>query len=440
MADGSFKPLRGFRDLLPPDSELTTALEAAARETLALYGYAELRLPALELRELFVKATGETTDIVEKEMFQFEDAGGRRVALRPEGTPGAVRAFLDARLSQQGAGAKLFYSGPMYRAERPQAGRYREFLQIGVEYFGNPHPAADAECILALRAVFARAGVADSLRLRLNNLGCDASAECRPAFRSSFREFLRAREDSLCESCRRRIERNPLRALDCKSDGPRLAEQAPRLKPCPPCFEHVEAVARLLASAGCDRIDRDPNLVRGLDYYTRTVFEFASDLVGSQDALAGGGRYDALVAGMGGPPTPAVGWALGVERSLLAASKLPGALEALRRGMPAAELVFVASAGPAPALAEAGVRALEELRRFGIRAAGGLFAASLKSQLREAGRRGARYAVILGESELAAAIPSCTVKDMSDGSQRAVPLSALPETLGDELIPHESRV
>ncbi|MDE2292004.1 MAG: histidine--tRNA ligase [Elusimicrobia bacterium] len=426
------QPVRGFRDLLPPDSSRTSAFEAAARETLVLYGFSEVRLPTLENRELFVKSTGETTDIVEKEMFALEDAGGRSLALRPEGTPGAVRAYLDKNLRQQGGSAKLFYVASMFRAERPQKGRYREFEQVGVETFGNPHPAADVEAILALSAVFRRVGLEGRVTLKLNNLGCQTQPECRPRYRQALLDFLRSQESTLCETCRRRLDRNPLRVLDCKGDGPRLKPLLPPFEPCTACREHVDTVSTLLAVNGLEHV-RDPQLVRGLDYYTRTVFEFAAEGVGSQDAVAGGGRYDGLVTQMGGPDTPAVGWALGVERTLMAVEAADPDWKSLPAAAAGCDAYVAVQSRDARAAAE-GTRALESLRRFGLRAGGGLFASSLKAQLKEAGRQGARLAVIIGDAELAKDPPACVLRDMAGASQREVPLSALVDTASEALL------
>lgn len=427
------RPVRGFQDLLPPVSTQTAAFEALAREVFDLYGFGEIRLPTLEAQELFVKTTGETTDIVEKEMFRLRDAGDRELALRPEGTPGVVRAYLHGHLRQQGSLTKLFYVGSMFRAERPQAGRYREFEQIGVETLGNPHPSADVECMLALKSLFDRAGLKGRTSLRLNNLGCDESPDCRPGMRERLRAFLKEREGELCDSCRRRMHRNPFRALDCKRDGPKLAEAAPRLEPCGPCRDHVAAVSGLLSSSGCPHEYPDPNLVRGLDYYTRTVFEFTAEGIGSQDAIAGGGRYDGLVGSMGGPATPAVGWALGVERTLLALRAADSELRDLMRSHGAAGTdVFVAVAGGGEPAGE-GVRILESLRSAGLRSRGGLFGSSLKAQMREAGRQGAKAAVILGERELQKTPPVCTLKDMARGEQEEVPISGVVEAVSQRL-------
>ena len=424
------QPVRGFRDLVAPESSRTAALEALARLTLGRYGFNEVRLPTLENAELFVKSTGESTDIVEKEMFRLEDQGGRSLALRPEGTPGAVRAYLDKNLRQLGGPAKLFYVGSMFRAERPQKGRYREFEQIGVETLGNPHPAADAESILALRALLDAGGLSGKTRLKLNNLGCMTDSACRPRYRAELVAFLQTRKDSLCETCKGRLEKNPLRILDCKGDGPRLRPELPAFKPCAPCSDHVEQVAALLEATGVAHV-RDPHLVRGLDYYNRTVFEFAADGLGSQDALAGGGRYDGLVEQMGGPATPAVGWALGVERLLIAAEAADPALKALAADARAGG-VFVAVQGGAAAVKEA-TRALEDLRRRGICASGALFASSLKAQMKEAGRQGARLCVIVGDAEAAKSPPTCQLKDMAGGLQTEVPLEDLCRTAETQL-------
>ncbi|MFH1723345.1 MAG: histidine--tRNA ligase [Elusimicrobiota bacterium] len=435
MAEPQHQPVRGFRDVLPPESERAAALEAVARHVFALYGFSEVRLPTLEPRELFIKATGETTDIVEKEMFQLEDAGGRSLALRPEGTPGVVRAFLNRHLSQQGGVTKLFYIGSMFRAERPQKGRYREFGQIGVEVLGNPHPAADVEAILAHKAILDQAGLEGRTKLRLGNLGCDASRDCRPLFRERLRGFLAERAAELCDSCRRRVERNPLRALDCKEDGPKLAQDAPALEPCPECLRHVDQVSALLTHAGCEHVYPDKNLVRGLDYYTRTVFEFSAEGLGTQDAVSGGGRYDALVAAMGGPDTPAVGWALGVERVLMAADAAEPGAGALNAALPSRRAdVFLALQSREDRAVAEGVRLLDSIRRFGIRAGCGVFTSSLKAQMREAGRQGARLAVIIGDAELEKDPPTCILKDMGRGEQVEVGLSELIETVGAKLI------
>ena len=403
--------LRGFRDILPPDSELFASIEAAAREVFGLYGYRELRIPTLEKKELYVKATGDTTDIVEKEMYAFTDGGGREVANRPEGTPGMVRAYIEHNLGQTGRNAKFFYMGSMFRAERPQAGRYREFEQIDAEYIGNAAPAADAETISMLVRLLEKVGV-QGCSVEINSLGCSA---CRTAYRAVLLEYLRGCSARLCEPCRGRIERNPLRALDCKVDGPWLSAEAPRLALCPDCAAHFADTQRLLGAAGVE-YKVNPSLVRGLDYYTRTVFEVRTTALGSQDAVAAGGRYDDLVKSMGGPAVPAIGWGLGVDRVAMLLKDKPAADNA-----PKAFIIAAAK--------EAGDKAfalMTALRGAGVSADFSNFTLSLKSQMRSSDKSGAHFALIIGEDELKAGTVS--VKDLKQaGEQKAVPLAGAPE-------------
>jgi len=397
--------IRGFRDIFHPDSTRLTALENTAREVLNLYGFSELRLPAVEYRDLFVKSTGETSDIVEKEMYVFEDAGHRLLALRPEGTPGVARAYIEHNLYSKEPRQKLFYIGGMYRAERPQAGRYREFEQIGAEYIGNAHYAADAEAILALARLLRRAGVND-FRIDINSLGCQ---KCRPAHRDALFAYLQAHKDELCENCKQRMERNPLRALDCKLDGPKLAANAPKQVFCPECEEHYKGVKELLAAGG-ETFTENPNLVRGLDYYTRTVFEFRATGIGSQDAIAAGGRYDTLLKSMGGADLPAVGWALGADR-VIAVSQAQA-----KDDRP---LAFVISM--CPEAHTTAFRLMEELRQKGIAADGGVFGQSFKSQMRGANKSGAKFALILGGDEIKK--NTVALKDLTAGTQTEVAIT-----------------
>jgi len=405
--------LRGFRDLLPPESDLFARIEASAREVFGLYGYQELRIPALEKKELFVKSTGDTTDIVEKEMYAFTDGGGREVAMRPEGTPGMVRAYIEHNLGQTGRNSKFFYIGNMFRAERPQAGRYREFEQIDAEYIGNPAPAADAETISMLLKLLENLGV-EGCSVEINSLGC---AACRKAYRETLLGYLRGRSERLCEPCRGRIERNPLRALDCKIDGPWLADEAPKLQLCPDCAAHFSDTQRLLAVAKAP-YKVNLNLVRGLDYYSRTVFEVRSTLLGSQDAVAGGGRYDDLVKSMGGPAAPAIGWGMGVDRlaMLLKDKPLPDT----------APKTFVVAASK-----EAGDKAFElmtALRNSGLSSDFSNFAVSLRSQMRSADKSGAAFALLLGEDELKAG--TVAIKPLKNpGDQTVVPFAEAPAAL-----------
>ena len=409
--------LRGFRDILPPDSGVFYAIESAAREVFRLYGYREIRIPTLEARELFVKATGDTTDIVQKEMYAFTDQGGREIAARPEGTPGVVRAYIENNLSQSGGNGKFFYIGSMFRAERPQAGRFREFEQIGAECIGARGPFADAESISMLTKILEKTGVSGCLA-EINSLGC---ADCRTAYRAGLMDYLKTNSAALCEPCRARLEKNPLRALDCKIDGPRLALEAPSIKLCQPCQEHFTLVKELLSASGVE-FKVNKSLVRGLDYYTRTVFEIKTTALGSQDAVAAGGRYDELVKSMGGPDAPAVGWAMGVDRVALL-------LKGLAPDTGAVQVFVVCAGGGAPEAAAKAFTFLGALRAAGIRADFSDFSLSLKSQLRSADKSGARFAVIMGEDEIKAG--TCALKPLQDGGgqQSVLPRSEAPAAI-----------
>ncbi len=307
-----YQAVRGTKDILPADAALFQILETAARAVFARFGFSEIRTPTFESLDLFQRSMGETTDVVQKEMYVFEDRGGRKLALRPEGTAGVVRAFIEHHLSQTMPFCKLFYIGPMFRAERPQAGRFREFWQIGGEYFGNPSPYADAELLLMITHLFKTLGLPE-FRLKLNNLG---DKESRASYRTALLAYLQGRMDTLCEDCRERIAVNPLRALDCKIDGPTLGD-APTVDQSwtPASRAHFEKVQALLSAQGC-AFEVNLRLVRGLDYYNGTVFEVTSNVLGAQNALAGGGRYDTLVKEMDGPEMPAIGFALGAERTI----------------------------------------------------------------------------------------------------------------------------
>ncbi|MCX5783792.1 MAG: histidine--tRNA ligase [Elusimicrobia bacterium] len=393
--------VRGFRDILHPQSQKFAEFEAIARRVLALYGYSEIRLPTLEMKELFVKSTGETTDIVEKEMYAFSDAGGRELALRPEGTPGVARAYIENNLFSTEPRQKLYYIGNMFRAERPQAGRFREFEQIGAEYIASPHPSADAEVIILLSHILREAGVKD-FSIEINSLGCK---ECRPKYRAQLLEFLNARRETLCESCKKRIEKNPLRALDCKADGEKLTADAPKQKLCPQCDDHFENVQTLLTSCG-EKFSVNKNMARGLDYYSRTVFEFKAGAIGAQDAIAGGGRYDSLIKSMGGPEVAAVGWAMGVDRavSLLTTENLPKVK------------IFVISLGKESD--NYAFEILHDLRVAGIAADSASFSQSLKAQMRSADKSGAEFALIVGENEVKKS--SCMLKNLKTAEQKEI--------------------
>ncbi|WP_424244000.1 histidyl-tRNA synthetase [Elusimicrobium posterum] len=394
------KLVRGFRDIFPPDSDSFAELEACARRVFKLAGAKEVRIPTVELKDLFVKSTGDSTDIVQKEMYAFEDGGGRVLALRPEGTPGVVRAYVEGNFAQNAPVQKLFYIGNMFRAERPQAGRFREFEQIGLEYIGSGAPEADAELILLLKDIVSNFGV-KNYSVKINSLGCE---KCRPAYKQELINYLKEHHETLCEKCKDRLEKNPLRVLDCKIDGARFTESAPKQKLCPECEEHFTQVKTLLD--GRIEYTVDDNLVRGLDYYTRTVFEFQAGN-SAQNAIAGGGRYDSLVKSMGGAAMPAVGFAMGVDRTIIAR----GEVEAK-----AAKKVFVVSLSK-----ECNAKAFEimlDLRRAGITADGGLFDKNLKAQMKAADKSAATYVILLGGDELAKQV--VTLRDLKSGEQKEI--------------------
>ncbi|MBI3012465.1 MAG: histidine--tRNA ligase, partial [Elusimicrobia bacterium] len=375
---------RGMRDSLPPATINLARIESAARERFSLFGYREIRTPVLEPLSLFQRALGQSTDIVEKEMFTLQDRGERALCLRPEGTAGVVRSYIENAFDKTMAIPKLYYIGPMFRAERPQAGRYREFNQIGSEYFGNESPASDAETI-QLAAEILRASGLDQFEIRLNSLGC---AACRSQYKKVLLEFLKGVEQHLCEDCRKRIQKNPLRALDCKTDKEKLKDAPQTLQTlCADCKTHHEDLQNLLSLAEIP-FQISPQLVRGLDYYTRTVFEvYPAGKTGSQDALAAGGRYDGLVEELGGPKAPAVGFAMGIERVMNALEHSKTQASEERKG------IFVIALGK-EAIPQS-FRILTELRGNGLEAEGVLNQQSIKSQMRLADSLGKRFCLIV---------------------------------------------
>jgi histidyl-tRNA synthetase len=390
---------RGTFDVLPDEGRKRLGLAHLAEELLESAGYGYFESPVLEDTELFARGVGEATDIVQKEMFTFEDKAGRSLTLRPENTAGVCRAYVEHGMHKQPQPVKLWYWGPFFRHEAPQAGRYRQFTQLGAEGLGSDDPSLDAEVILLLDEFLARAGVRQ-VRLRLSSLG---TSDTRRAYLDELRAHLHSHEDELSDEVRGRIETNPLRAFDADHPGTRaVMADAPRLldRLEDDDAEHFAAVRALLDDAGL-QYEVDTTLVRGLDYYTRTVFEFESDRLGAQRGVGGGGRYDRLVEELGGPPTPAIGWAAGVERILLAAE---GPEES------GDEAVFVAVAKP-----EAGreaFRLVRELRRQGVRVEMEQAGRSVKGQFKHADRIGARAVVIVGDG--------LEMKDMQSGEQRPV--------------------
>ncbi len=392
---------RGTYDVLPDEAARRAGVEAAAQRILGAAGYRRIETPAFEATELFARGVGASTDIVQKEMYTFEDGGGRSLTLRPEGTAPVCRAYIEHGMQKLPQPVKLWYLSSFFRYERAQAGRQRQFWQVGTEAIGSPDPALDAESIVLLAELLDALGVRDA-RLRLGSLG---TAETRAAYREELQAYLRAHEAQLSEEVRGRIDSNPLRAFDADHPGTRdVMAGAPRLldRLSGADVEHFAAVRELLDEADLT-YEVDPTLVRGLDYYARTVFEFTSDALGAQSGVGGGGRYDGLVEQLGGPATPGVGWAAGIERILLATDQS-------HVGAPVVDL-FVAYAEEAHRAA--GFQISHEARRAGLAAQLELAGRSLKGQLKQADRIGARYVAILGEE-------GATVKDMESGEQETV--------------------
>jgi len=411
-----FRAARGVKDILPAEIGRWQRIEQNFREVFGLYGYEEIRIPIFEDTALFARGLGDTTDIVEKEMYTFPDRSGNSLTLRPEGTASVVRAFLETGLHKEPSPVKVYYQGPMFRYERPQKGRLRQFHQIGAEFFGVAGPEADAELIEMLDTAFRRLGL-DDLVMQINSLG---DGECRPKYRQALLEYLRPLAGDLCENCVRRLETNPLRVLDCKAAGCREArKRAPKIKDflCEPCRGHFEAVQGYLGEWGVPFRVND-EMVRGLDYYTRTTFELTSDRLGSQDAVAAGGRYDGLVESFGGPPTAGLGFALGMERLVLIVKE--GAAAAGSKGP-----VYIAALGDGAMKHALGWST--KLRRRGVPAALDYEGRSLKSQMRRADRLGASLAAIVGDQELEEG--KIVVRDMGDKSQREVAIADVVDEL-----------
>ncbi len=401
--------MRGFRDVFGADADNLTQLEASARKIFKLYSVAELRIPTVELKELFVKATGDTTDIVQKEMYAFEDAGGRLLALRPEGTPGVARAYIENNFAQTSPVQRFFYIGNMFRAERPQAGRYREFEQIGAEFLGAAAPATDAEAILLLKDIITDFGV-KNYSVKINSLGC---AKCRPAYRQQLIEFFSAQKDNLCDKCLSRLQKNPLRVLDCKIDGEKFKNSVPKQQLCGACANHFTEVKNLLE--GKINFEADPMLVRGLDYYTGTVFEFLAG-ASAQNAIAGGGRYDTLIKSMGGADAAAIGWAMGAERVCAARGQNTAAQD---------KKVFVVCMDQAGN--KMAFNLMQTLRAAGIITEGGLFDKNLKTQMKQADRSRANFAIIIGGDEVKN--NTAVLKNLQSGEQKTLPITEVATSI-----------
>jgi len=414
------KAIRGFNDILPDEIGKWQFAEETAREVFEGFGFSEIRIPILERTELFSRSIGEATDIVEKEMYTFTDKSDNSLTLRPEATASMARAYLEHQLYTIDSVAKLYCIGPMFRYERPQKGRYRQFYQIDAEVFGVENPMVDAELIVMLIHFLKRVGL-EKLELQMNTLGDRA---CRPKYREGLKKYLEGKAFQLCEDCKRRLQTNPLRILDCKVETCQQAiADAPRVTDfiCSECQKHFDRVRKYLEKAGLTYI-LNPRMVRGLDYYTRTAFEVVSYQLGSQNAVAGGGRYDNLFQEMGGQEIPGIGFAIGMERliSLLPADK----------GFVSYPHLFIAALGEAPF--EEAYRIINQLHLEGIRAELDYEGKSLKSQMRRADKLKARYVLILGEDELKRG--KAVLRNMETKSQEEISIDRVLETLKSKIL------
>jgi len=410
---------RGTSDILPEEQPYWRYIEQKAVNICQLYGYERIDSPAFENADIFIRTVGEETDIVEKEMYTFEDRGGNKLTLRPEGTAPVCRAYIEHGLHNLPQPVKLYYITPIFRYERPQAGRYRQHYQFGCEAIGDADPTLDAEVIDVAWRFLASLGL-HQLSLQLNSIGCK---QCRPQYLAALKDYYTKYRRDLCPDCKTRLKRNPLRLLDCKKPGcQQLADSAPRCVDylCPPCAEHFDRLKRYL---GLLEIPFEVNhrLVRGLDYYTRTVFEIQPEAEGAQSTLGGGGRYDDLIEELGGKPTPALGFAIGIERIILNLKKQGISVPPLPQPR-----VFIAHIGD-DARAEA-VKLAARLRQAGTGVTTAIGNKSLKAQLRQANTLGVRHTVIIGEDEIKAG--TVILRDMTTGEQETVPLDELQRELG----------
>ena len=405
------RAVKGTGDVLPSDSYKWQFVEGKMLETARLYGFNEIRIPVFEHTEVFRRSVGDTTDVVQKEMYTFDDKGGRSVTLRPEFTAGVIRSAIEKGLVNGALPVKAAYVGGCYRYEKPQAGRLRELHQFGVEMFGTAEPAADAQVIAMAMSIFNRLGLADDIEVSINSIGCPT---CRAEYRKALRTYFEGYKDQLCETCNSRLERNPMRILDCKSPVcGEIAKGAPKITDylCDDCRAHFEKVQTLLKSINIP-FSIDPGLVRGLDYYTRTVFEFPSKRFGF--ALGGGGRYDGLVEEVGGKPTPALGFALGLDRILMAMNEMGADF-----GNDSKCEVYIASLGEAAQMKA--FQLTEKMHSCGIAADCDLCARGLKAQMKYADKIGAQYSIVLGDDEIANG--EAVLKNMKTGEKKKISLN-----------------
>lgn len=405
------KAIKGTKDILPGEVHKNQYIEATAIDIASKFGYREIRTPVFEHTELFQRGVGDTTDVVQKEMYTFDDKGGRSVTLRPEGTAGAVRSFLENGLCNEALPQKVCYLTSCYRYEKPQAGRLREFHQFGVECFGTASPLADAEIISLAKSFFDTLGVKD-LSLEINSIGCP---KCRAEYHKALKDYFWQRRDTLCGTCQDRLERNPMRILDCKSPiCHEIAQDAPVVIDflCDECKEHFEKVKQYLTAQSIE-YKVNPQIVRGLDYYTKTVFEFVSESIGAQGTVCGGGRYDGLVEELGGKPTPSLGFGLGLERLLLL-------MEAQGCEFPAAQVpdLFIAAIGDKATLKA--VEIAKDMRDEGFEAVLDLNQRSVRAQMKYADKLNAKFNVVIGENEVETG--KARLKNMQTGEEKEISL------------------
>ncbi|MBE6820371.1 MAG: histidine--tRNA ligase [Ruminococcaceae bacterium] len=421
------KAIKGTQDILPDVVYKNQFIEQTLRDIAAKFGFREIRTPVFEHTELFQRGVGETTDVVQKEMYTFDDKGGRSITLRPEGTAGAARAFLEHGLFNEALPQKLCYILNCYRYEKPQAGRWREFQQFGVEMLGAAHPAADAEVISLANEIFAFLGV-EGIELQLNSIGCP---ECRKNYHAALKEYFEARKDELCPTCLGRLEKNPMRILDCKSPiCKEIAEGAPAIIDyiCEDCSNHFESVKKYLDKMNIE-YTVNPRIVRGLDYYTRTVFEFVSTDIGAQGTVCGGGRYDGLIEELGGPHVPSLGFGLGTGRLLMLLEA-----QGIELPKPSGCDIYIAPMGENASYEAAAIVA--DLRAGGISAQTDVVGRSLKAQMKFADKIGAKYTMVLGDDEIASG--KAKIKNMDSGEATEVELADLAENFMEFLLRQET--
>ena len=412
------KSIKGTQDTLPSESYKIQFVEQSVLEIAKNYGYKEIRVPVFEHTELFQRGVGDTTDVVQKEMYTFEDKGGRSITLRPEGTAGVVRSYIEHGLFNEAQPQKVCYLISCYRYEKPQAGRLREFHQFGCECFGTASPAADAELISLVNDIFAFLDV-KNLKIQINSIGCP---ECRKNYHKALQEYFESKKDDLCATCLDRLERNPMRILDCKSPVcSDIAKDAPKVTDylCDECDDHFKKTQQYLDAMNIP-YEVNPSIVRGLDYYTKTVFEFVSTEIGAQGTVCGGGRYDGLVEEIGGNHTPALGFAMGMERLLML-------MEAQGIEFPAEDKcdLYIASMGENATLKASQIAS--DVRGNGMHAQFDIVGRSVKAQMKYANKIGAAYTVVLGDSEIEAGVAK--VKNMADGSETEMNIDDIAEEI-----------